>query len=125
MDSDDNFDSRFQAKLSAQTEELDRLMRKDDNLLNLIQGSFKSGLSQLMAIIYAVAIVLGAVILYSGYQYFGVNASDKLFWGMVLLLSFQAQIATKQWIWLEMNRASTIKEIKRLQLFIEHAGDVE
>ena len=123
MDNDQNFDARMQAKLNAQTEELDKLMRKDDNLASLIQGGFKTGLSTIMAITYAVAIVLAVVIFYSAYQYFAVSASDKSFWGMVLLLSFQAQVATKLWIWLEMNRSSTIKEIKRLQLFIEHARD--
>jgi hypothetical protein len=86
-------------------------------------GSFKTGLGKIMALSYVIAIVLVIVIFYSGYQYFAVEASNKPFWGMILLISFQAQIATKLWIWLEMNRASTVKEIKRLQLFIERAGD--
>ncbi len=76
-----------------------------------------------MALSYVIAFVLVIVIFYSGYQYFAVEASNKPFWGIILLISFQAKIATKLWIWLEMNRASTVKEIKRLQLFIEHAGD--
>ncbi len=124
MENDKNLDSRIKSKLQSQTEELDRLMRKDDDLLSLMQGSFKTGLRKIMVLTYLVAIILVFVIFYSGYQYFAVSASDKFFWGMILLLSFQAQVATKLWIWLEMNRSSQIKEIKRLQLFIEHAGDM-
>lgn len=121
MNSEKDIDSGMQAKLQGQTEELDRLMRKDNNLMALMQGSFKTGLGTLMAVGYMLAILLAIVIFYSGYQYFGVEASEKSFWGMILLISVQAQVAIKLWIWLEMNRASTIKEIKRLQLLIEHA----
>jgi hypothetical protein len=39
MDNNDNVHARLQAMQSAKTATLDRLTRKDDNLLNLAQGS--------------------------------------------------------------------------------------
>ncbi|WP_269062625.1 DUF6768 family protein [Rheinheimera aquimaris] len=34
----------------------------------------------------------------------------------LLLLAFQAQVGTKLWIWLETNRSSQLRELKRLEL---------
>lgn len=119
MSNSDPLDARLKERLTSQAAELDKLMAKDDDLTSMLKGGFKTGLKKIMMLHYIVAISLTVVIFYSGYEYFFIDANDKAFWGMVLLISFQAQVATKLWIWLEMNRWSQIKEIKRLQLYLE------
>ncbi|MFT6270186.1 MAG: hypothetical protein ACJAVV_003015 [Alphaproteobacteria bacterium] len=119
MSNSDLLDKRLKEQLKNQAAELDKLMDKDENLTSMLKGGFKTGLRKVMMLSYIIAISLAVMIFYSGYEYFVVDANDKAFWGMVLLISFQAQIATKLWIWLEMNRWSQIKEIKRLQLYLE------
>lgn len=119
MSNTDQLDKLLKQQLTSQAAELDKLMNKDEDLSSMLLGGFKTGLRKIMMLCYAIAISLAVLIFYSGYQYFFVELNDKAFWGMILLISMQAQIAIKLWIWLEMNRWSQIKEIKRLQLYLE------
>ena len=49
-------------------------------------------------------------------SFFTVASAQQLFWGILLLLTFQAQVGTKLWIWLETNRRCQLRELKRLEL---------
>ena len=43
----------------------------------------------------------------------------KLYWGVILTIAIIILIALKMWVFMEMNRQSTVREIKRLELMIE------
>jgi hypothetical protein len=62
--------------------------------------------------------VLAVAIFYCGYQFLNVVPEQQLHWGILLLVVFQAQVATKLWIWMESNRSSTLRELKRLELAV-------
>ena len=113
-----NFDKKIEQELAAQAFQLDKLMREEQGLGPMIRSGFNGGLRPLMIIAYILAILLAGAILYTGYQFLTVDSSDQSYWGVLLLLAFQAQMGTKIWIWLEMNRASTMREIKRVELAI-------
>lgn len=113
-----NFDKKIEQELAAQAFQLDKLMREEQGLAPLIRSGFNGGLRPLMIIAYGLAMCLAAAIVYCGYQFLNVDSVSQNFWGVLLLLAFQAQVGTKIWIWLEMNRSSTLREIKRLELAI-------
>ena len=106
-------------ELSRQAAELDKLMREEQGLDKVLASGFKGGLGKIMAIAYVLAVVLAAAIFYCGYQFFTVAPAQQLYWGILLLLAFQAQVGTKMWIWLETNRSSQLREIKRLELALQ------
>ena len=120
MDNNEQIDQQIKKELEIQTAELDKLMSQDDNIVSMVKGGFASGMRHIVIVTFILAIVLSVVMFYSGYQYFFVDDSNQAVWGMVLLLSFNAQVITKLWMWLEMNRFSQIKEIKRLQIYVKH-----
>lgn len=120
MSDKDPIDHQIKQELESQAAELEKLVSSDDNFFTMIKGGFSSGMRHIVIITFAVAILLSVVMLYSGYQYFFVSGSDQPMWGMILLLSFIAQAMIKMWMWLEMNRFSQFKEIKRLQLYIRY-----
>jgi len=113
-----NLDKKIEQELAVQAFQLDKLMREEQGLGPMIRSGFNGGLRPLMIIAYLLALVLAAAILYCGYQFLTVASAEQNYWGVLLLLAFQAQMGTKIWIWLEMNRASTMREIKRLELAV-------
>lgn len=114
-----NDDKEFVQLLARKNAEIDRLMREEQGLPAVLAAGFKGGLSGLMLFAYAVAVVLAIALFYCGYRFITAPAADLVFWGVLLLLCFQAQVGTKQWIWLETQRAGTMRELKKLQLAIE------
>lgn len=117
-----NFDKNIEQELAAQAFQLDQLMREEQGLGPMIRSGFNGGLRPLMIIAYGLAILLAAAIVYCGYQFLTVDPAQQTYWGVWLLLAFQAQMGTKIWIWLEMNRSSTMREIKRLELAVTQLG---
>jgi len=113
-----HFDKKIEQELAAQAHQLDKLLREEQGLGSMIRSGFNGGLRPLMIIAYLLAILLAAAILFCGYQFLTVTSAEQSYWGVWLLLAFQAQMGTKIWIWLEMNRASTMREIKRLELAV-------
>jgi len=114
-----NDDKEFVQLLARKNAEIDRLMREEQGLPAVLAAGFKGGLSGLMLFAYVVAVVLVIALFYCGYRFITAPAADLVFWGVLLLLCFQAQVGTKQWIWLETQRAGTMRELKKLQLAIE------
>jgi len=114
-----NEDKDIVELLARKNAEIDRLMREEQGLPAVLAAGFRSGLTGLMQFAYGLAIVLALAIVYCGYRFFTAPAADLVFWGVVLLLCFQAQVGTKQWIWLETQRAGTMRELKKLQLAVE------
>jgi hypothetical protein len=105
--------------LARRNAEIDRLMREEQGLPAVLAAGFRGGLNGLMQFAYALALVLAVALFYCGYRFITAPAADLVFWGVLLLLCFQAQVGTKQWIWLETQRAGTMRELKKLQLAID------
>ncbi|MGS0730262.1 DUF6768 family protein, partial [Shewanella sp. 0m-11] len=81
-----------------------------------------------MILMSIIAFVLSLLMLWSGYQFFFVVVSSVALikWGVTLLLASMMQIAIKMWIYNEMNRNATAREIKRLELaVVKLQGDKE
>lgn len=114
-----NEDKEIARLLARQNADIDKLMREEQGLPAVLAAGFKGGLSGLMLFAYIVAVVLAIALFYCGYRFITAPSADLVFWGVMLLLCFQAQVGTKQWIWLETQRAGTMRELKKLQLAIE------
>lgn len=111
-------DHDIKQQLARQAAELDKLMREEQGLEKVLASGFKGGLGSIMIIAYILATLLAVAIFYCGYHFFTAEPEKQLFWGVLLLLAFQAQVGTKMWIWLETNRSSTLRELKRLELAV-------
>lgn len=114
-----NDDQDIAQLLARQNAEIDRLMREEQGLPAVLAAGFRGGLSTMMQFAYVLALVLAIALFYCGYRFITAPSADLVFWGVCLLLCFQAQVGTKQWIWLETQRAGTMRELKKVQLAIE------
>lgn len=68
-------------------------------------------------LIFAVAFVLGFVLIYAGWRFFTASATDDyIWWGLVTLAILMMQGFIKEWFYNRMNMISILREIKRLQV---------
>ncbi len=113
-----SIDEEIERELAAQAYQLDKMMREEQGLVPLLQSGFRGGLKPLMIVAYVMALLFAGTIVYCAYQFFTVDLAAQNFWGFCLVLAFQAQVGTKIWIWLEMQRSSTLRELKRIELAV-------
>lgn len=70
-------------------------------------------------LIFAVAFVLGFVLIYAGYRFFTASAADDyLWWGLVTLAVLMMQGFIKEWFYNRMNMISVLRELKKMQMQI-------
>ncbi|QUL36503.1 DUF6768 family protein [Erythrobacter sp. JK5] len=68
-------------------------------------------------LIFAVAFVLGFVLLYAGWRFFTAEASDEMvWWGAITLAVLMMQGFIKEWFYNRMNMLAILREVKKLQL---------
>jgi len=115
-----NIDEKIKAELENEANELDKILVDDQGVFDMLKGSFQGGMARWMIMINIVILLVTGAMLWTGYQFFTSTAVDGYaFWGVCFLLSAIAQIAMKQWVWMEMNRSSLMREIKRIELSVE------
>jgi heme/copper-type cytochrome/quinol oxidase subunit 4 len=111
-----NIDEKIKQDISKQAQELDELMQSDDGLISYLKVGFSSKFAWLVKMGYALAIVLSIIMIYCGIKFFNAPAQEQLFWGVCLIISFNAQVATKLWVFMHTNRNHLAKEIRLLEL---------
>jgi len=115
----DNLDSRIKEELERETSEIDALLAKEGGLPDMVSAAFKGSLRRWVWVTSVIILPISALMVWCGYEFFTADSSDEqAFWGFCLIISAMAQIALKQWQWMEMNRASMMREIKRLELAV-------
>jgi len=114
-----NLDDRIKSELEAETAEIDQMLAKEGGLPDMVSAAFKGSLRRWVWATSVIILPITALMVWSGYEFFtAVTLDDRVFWGFCTLLSGLPQIALKQWQWMEMNRASMMREIKRLEIAV-------
>ncbi|MEE4537566.1 MAG: DUF6768 family protein [Erythrobacter sp.] len=75
-------------------------------------------------LVFAIAAVLGLVMLYAGYR--TLTASDYdggVGWGLVLIGTLVLQGFVKEWLFARMNMLTILREVKRLQVQVAMLGE--
>ncbi|MEL7797945.1 DUF6768 family protein [Idiomarina loihiensis] len=109
-------DERIKEELHTASRELDELMSENEGITGYLKLGFQSSTGKLVKLGYALAIVLTLLIFFTGYKFFTALPDAQVFWGVCLILSFNAQVATKLWIFSQSNRNFIAKEIRLMEL---------
>ncbi len=118
-----NIDERIRKELEDDNVDVEDILAEEKSLFGMLFRTYRGGLRRWVYLGTVIAIVLTVLIVWSGYRFFTApGVEDMVFWGVVFLLVVQVQIAMKQWIWMEMNRSSLVRETKRLELAIARLG---
>lgn len=115
-----NIDERIKQELENESEDIEKKYSDNKGLFNKIVGIYKKSLSFWLVFTTVFGLALIPVMLYSGYRFFiTINLDDPLFYGVLLIILVITQAFLKQWMFNEMNKNSTNRELKRLEITIE------
>ena len=94
------------------------------NIFSLIRQSFK-GVFRFMAIAATLLMLLFAGLsVYCGYHMLDVaDAGGKIEWATGALAAFMVFVALRLWFFMEINRLSVLREIKRVELQVALLAD--
>lgn len=114
-----NIDERIKRELEDDSEQVDDVLDDQDGLFDRLKPAYLGGLKRYVYLGTAIALVLTALIVWSGYRFFTApNVEELIYWGVILIVVLFAQVAMKLWIWMGMNRASVVRETKRLEVIV-------
>ncbi len=116
-----NIDEKIKQELESESQKLEELLPQDPGLFTMLLNAYKGSLGGWLILMSLVSLILGIAMMWSAYQFFIVQDlfEHKMYWGIVLLLTGMMVSAIKMWFFMEMNRQTTNREIKRLELAIE------
>tara|TARA_R110002096_G_scaffold33980_10_gene97477 strand:+ start:301 stop:678 length:378 start_codon:yes stop_codon:yes gene_type:complete len=114
-----DIDDLIKQELEKETSEIDDLLAREGGLPDMVAGAFKGSMRRWMWLMSVVTLAFTGLLLWSGYNFYVASAiDDRIFWGVWFIIMLIVQSSLKKWSWMEMNRASTMREIKRLELAI-------
>ncbi|MFY8329012.1 DUF6768 family protein [Pseudoalteromonas sp. ZZD1] len=111
-----NFDEKIKQSLQVEQHNLESILESDPSLFKQLTGLYKGKMRLWTILGTFFAFILTAIFILSAYQFF--NSEQQLFWAVCFVSSLMMQIAIKLWLFMEMNRQSITKEIKRSELEI-------
>lgn len=116
-----NIDEKIKQELKDESEQLDQILAHEPGIFKMLANAFKGSLGRWMIIVGLFTFIITLIMFWAGYHFFFEqgNMVFKLHWGVVLLFTAMLQIALKMWSFMEMNRQSMLREIKRLELAVD------
>jgi hypothetical protein len=114
-----NLDDKIRQALQMDAEEVERVMKNDQGLYAQLFGVFRGSMKRWNIFGMIIATITAVLMFWSGYHFFvSESMDDRLFWGVLLLAFWTGNMGLKVWFWLQLNRNSTSREIKRLELAV-------
>ena len=114
-----NIDEKIKRELESDSPELDEILVDDEGLFDRLSGSFKGGMKHWVIMVYLLTVVVGVTILWTGYRFFiSAELQDQMFWGICFIITLNMQGLLKQFLFLESNRNSIMREVKRVEVAV-------
>ncbi len=114
-----NLDERIKHELESESLDIDHIMEEEGGLMNRITGTFKGGMRRWVILINISALLIGVLLAWTGYRFYLVaDTQSPLFWGLCIVVLMIMQGFVKNWLFMEMNRNSIMREIKRVEISI-------
>ncbi|MDQ7048504.1 MAG: hypothetical protein Q9M92_02795 [Enterobacterales bacterium] len=109
-----NFDEKLKQQLES---EVDNLLLDDEGLFERMSGIFKSGIRRWIIAIYLTAFVVGSLAVWTGYNFIIRADWEQSFnWGIAFIIALTMQGFIKNFLFMEANRNSIMREIKRFEI---------
>lgn len=92
---------------------------KPEGLMALAMGAYKGGLGIWLSVANLIILIATGLFIWCGFRFFTADiVSEQTFWGLCTVVAIMAQIALKQWVWLEISRTSIVREIQELKALL-------
>jgi len=112
----EEIDKLITESLSKDEAEFYRSMDGDEGLFEMLRGLYTGKLAWITEIMTFVHLVITIIAFYTGYLLFTTeNVGDMLQYGSIMFIALLFGAMIKIWTWMQMNRNSILREIKRLE----------
>lgn len=114
-----SIDERIKQELERDSAELDKMLRQDGGLSSMLRAGYRGSMGRWMKFVIALEIVMSAVWIWLVYR-FAVAATldDRVWWGIWMALDGVLVMMLEMWLWLEIHRAASARDRKRIELAI-------
>ena len=110
-------DDRIRRELERQGSEIDRAGFDENSLFGMLGRVFTGNLRRWAAFGMLLTLAFVALTAWCGYGFFtATGTGDRVFWGLPALAALHAVSTLKLWFFMEMNRNSVIREVKRVEI---------
>lgn len=115
-----SIDERIRKELQSQGDPVDELPLEERSLFGMLFRVFTGALRRWAAFGMLMTLVFVGLTVWCGYAFFtAVTIDDRVFWGVLALAGFHAVSMFKLWFFMEMNRHSITREVKRVEIALE------
>lgn len=115
-----NIDDQIQKALRNEAQQLDEILAHEPGLFSRLGKVYSSSMRVWVGIASVFAFVVSMAFIYFAYLfYIATTVDDRVFWAVCFLAGLMVQISIKMWIFMEMNRTSTLREVKRVEIALE------
>ena len=119
-----NIDERIRAELQRQGAPVEDLSAEESGLFPMLFRVFTGGLARWASFAMALTLVCFGLTVWTGYAFFSAASVDeRVFWGVLALAAFHALSMFKLWFFMEMNRHSVTREVKRVEIALARLGE--
>ena len=122
-----DIDEKIRDALEAEEAELFAEYEGEQGIFEMVAGVFRGKLRWLIVVTTVAMIVMFAAGVYAGFQFFEAEGMREMIaWSMAFLFCMLGVTIMKMWFWMEINKNTITREIKRLELQIASlAGKLE
>lgn len=114
-----NLDDKIKHALKMDQQEIQQILSNDDGLLSRFSGVFSGSMKMWNIFGLTLSVIIAGMMFWFGYEFFiSQTLEDRVYWGFLSVAAIVMSLGIKIWLWMELNRMSTIKEIKRVELAV-------
>lgn len=114
-----SIDERIKRELEAENLDVDDIIGETDDLNEMFGAALKGSTgSELKTVLVIIGVIFAALVLCIWQFVTAANVSDQIFWGVWSVLAGVSIVSFELWVWMEINRRSTMRSISRLELAI-------
>ncbi|KXI29611.1 DUF6768 family protein [Paraglaciecola hydrolytica] len=112
-----NIDDKITQALEAEAKRLEPMLLDDKGLFSRLLPIYRGGMRRWVWLVNGLTLLTSALMFWTAYEFFSAQLVEQLvFWGVCLIVILQLQVGLKNWLFMEMNRASLAREMKRLEI---------
>ena len=121
-----SIDERIKAELEKDDKQLAESISDSKGLNAMVWDAYRSGPRGWLTIVGVLMAVFTGVLIYLLVKFTGSDdIADKLTYGLWAILSAIMVIGLELWSWMQVNRFSTMKEIKQMEFSIKRMLEKE
>ena len=111
-----DLDAKIRDALKAEDADL---FGDEPGLPAMVAESFRSKNRWLVWVVWVSIFIFTAIAAWTAYRFFTAETIDaKLEWGLIVALAMLSVVMLEQWYWMELQKNTVVREVKRVELQI-------